>query len=168
MKLKRWLSISVLLFFAPLQGELKWPQLNIVEIVAGAELPVHITHTGDQSGRLYVVEQKGTIRFIEYGSLYPAPFLDIRDRVRFGGERGLLCVAFPPNYKAKKHFYVNYTRFPDGNTIVSRFSLSENPDEADPESEEVILSIPQPYSNHNGGQLAFGLDGYLYIGTGDG
>jgi glucose/arabinose dehydrogenase len=134
---------------------------------------VHITNAGDGSGRLFVVEQAGRIRIIHNGVILSV-FLDITDRVRSpfsggGGEEGLLSVAFPPGYgSGKDHFYVYYTRT-DGNNQVSRFSLGEDPLIADPNSEEIILTINHPtYQNHNGGQIIFGKDGFLYIGTGDG
>ena len=86
-----------------------------------------------------------------------------------GGEQGLLSVAFPPGFASKGYFYVNYTRTPDGATVVARYRVSAgDANVADPASEEVVLTIPQPFANHNGGQLAFGPDGYLYIGMGDG
>ncbi|BCR05699.1 hypothetical protein DESUT3_27680 [Desulfuromonas versatilis] len=100
--------------------------------------------------------------------LLPVAFLDIADRVLAGGERGLLGLAFPPGFAQKGYFYVNYTRAGDGATVVSRFFLSADPDLALPGSEQILLSVPQPFSNHNGGQLAFGPDGFLYIGLGDG
>jgi glucose/arabinose dehydrogenase len=133
---------------------------------------VHITHAGDGSGRLFVVEQAGTIRILQDGGLLAEPFLDITDRVVSGGEQGLLSVAFPPEYASKGYFYVNYTRQGEGDaqgdTIVSRFFLTEDANIADATSERPIILIDQPYGNHNGGQLAFGPDGYLYIGMGDG
>ena len=98
----------------------------------------------------------------------PNRFSIFADRVSCCGERGLLSMAFPPDYAAKGHFYVNYTDR-GGDTVVARFSLTADPDVADPASEEVVLTVPQPFANHNGGQLAFGAnDGYLYIGMGDG
>jgi glucose/arabinose dehydrogenase len=129
---------------------------------------VGITHAGDGSGRVFVVEQNGQIRVIKDGALRAAPFLDLADRVSCCGERGLLSVTFPPDYAARNHFYVNYTDR-NGDTVVARFSVSADPEVADPASEEIILTVQQPYPNHNGGQLAFGPnDGYLYIGMGDG
>ena len=129
---------------------------------------MHVTNAGDGSGRIFVVEQGGRIRIIRNGVLEATPFLDIAGRVSCCGERGLLSVAFPPGYAAKGHFYVNYTN-KAGNTVVARYRLTTNPDVADPGSEQVVLTVPQPYANHNGGQLAFGPnDGYLYIGMGDG
>lgn len=136
-------------------------------VVSGLDHPVHVTHAGDGSGRLFIVEQRGIIRIVKNGSLLSTSFLDITDRVEYGGEQGLLSVAFPPDYASRKHFYVNYTGKPDGNTRVSRFSASG--DAANPASEAILLTVAQPYANHNGGQLAFGPnDGYLYIGMGDG
>lgn len=144
--------------------------VTVDEVVAsGFDHPVHLTHAGDGSGRLFVVEQGGTIRIIEDGRAMPVPFLDITDRVLYGGERGLLSVAFPPEYADKRYFYVNYTGQPDGDTVVARYRITEDPDVADEDSEEVLLIVRQPYANHNGGQLAFGPnDGYLYVGMGDG
>ncbi len=144
-----------------------WPQITLTDEIGGLLQPVHITHAGDGSGRIFVVEQQGTIQIIRDGAKLAVPFLDITDRVRSGGERGLLSVAFPPDYASKGYFYIDYTDL-DGNTVIARYRLSDNPDIADPASEEVLLFIEQPYANHNGGQLAFGPDGYLYIGMGDG
>ncbi|MCS7039970.1 MAG: PQQ-dependent sugar dehydrogenase, partial [Anaerolineae bacterium] len=114
------------------------------------------------------VEQAGRVRIIKNGILLPGTFLDIGDRVSCCGERGLLSIAFPPGFAAKQYFYVNYTD-PRGDTVVARYRvLPGQPNTADPESEAIILRVEQPYANHNGGQLAFGPDGYLYIGLGDG
>lgn len=129
---------------------------------------MQVTHADDGSGFLYVVEQGGRIRTIRNGSPDAAPFLDIGGRVLAGGERGLLGLAFSPGYATNGRFYVNYTRNPDGATIVARYSATGNPRVADPDSEEIVLVIGQPFSNHNGGQIAFGPDGFLYIGMGDG
>jgi glucose/arabinose dehydrogenase len=146
-----------------------WPQISLSRVAGGFVQPVHVTHAGDGSGRIFVVEQGGTIRILDNGVALPSPFLDLSSRVVCCGERGLLSVAFPPGFTAKRHFYVNYTRTPDGATVVARYRVSiGDANAADPTSEEVVLTIPQPYANHNGGQLAFGPDGYLYIGMGDG
>ena len=149
------------------QGADGWPELVPELRVAGVDLPVHVAHAGDGSGRLFVVEQRGRIRVVTNGVLQPTPFLDITARVGCCGERGLLSVAFPPGYAAKGHFYVDYTDR-TGTTVVARYRVSADPDLADPGSEQVVLTVAQPYSNHNGGQLAFGPDGYLYVGMGDG
>lgn len=148
-------------------GAAPWPTVTITPLVQGLDKPTHITHAGDGSNRIFVVEQRGRIMIIRDNSLLPTPFLDIRDRVGCCGERGLLSIAFPPGYASKKHFYVNYTDR-SGDTVVARYRVAGHSDTADLASEEVLLLIGQPYTNHNGGQLAFGPDGFLYIGMGDG
>ncbi|MFA5515476.1 MAG: PQQ-dependent sugar dehydrogenase [Desulfuromonadales bacterium] len=145
-----------------------WPALKLEQVAAGLADPTAIVHAGDGSGRLFILEQPGRIRILRQGELLGAPFLDIADRLVAGGEQGLLGLAFPHGFSEKKYFYVNYTRKPDGATVVSRFRLSADADRADSRSEEVLLTVPQPYGNHNGGQIAFGPDGFLYIGLGDG
>ncbi|HKL19219.1 MAG TPA: PQQ-dependent sugar dehydrogenase [Halalkalibaculum sp.] len=132
--------------------------------------PLFLTNAGDGSNRLFVVEQGGTIRVFENDASTSSmsTFLDISGRLSSGGERGLLGLAFHPNYESNGYFYVNYT---DGNgdTMISRFEVSvSNPDQADPSTEDPVLQYDQPYSNHNGGHIAFGPDGYLYIASGDG
>jgi glucose/arabinose dehydrogenase len=146
-----------------------WPQLFLTPYVGGLDQPVHITHAGDGSSRLFVVERAGRIHLVKGGVISDTAFLDISDRVESGGnEQGLLSVAFPPDYASEGRFYVYYTDL-DGDTVVARYFLSADPDIADPASEEIVLTLEQPFTNHNGGQLAFGpLDGYLYIGLGDG
>jgi glucose/arabinose dehydrogenase len=156
---------------APLPGQL--PQISLAVVAGGFVSPVHVTHAGDGSGRIFVVEQAGRIRILDNGVVLPVPFLDLATlnppRLIAGGEQGLLSVAFPPGFAAKGYFYVNYTRAPDGATVVARYRVSAgDANVADPASEEVILTIPQPFANHNGGQLAFGPDGFLFLGMGDG
>ena len=147
-------------------GEL--PQFSLDKIAEGLALPVQVTHAGDGSGRLFVVEQEGRIRIVRSGVVEETPFLDITGRVRCCGERGLLNVAFPPGYADKQQFYVSYTDRA-GDTVISRFATTADPDLADAESEEVVLLIAQPDQVHNGGRIAFGpADGYLYVGSGDG
>ena len=144
------------------------PRFKLKKITSGLELPVQITHAGDGSGRLFVVEQKGRIRIIKDGAVNDAPFLEIAERISCCGERGFLGIAFPPDYAAKQYFYVSYTNV-DGHTTISRYATSADPDKADPDSEEVLLILEQPYADHNGGRIVFGpKDGYLYIGSGDG
>ncbi|HEX9076100.1 MAG TPA: PQQ-dependent sugar dehydrogenase, partial [Anaerolineae bacterium] len=147
-----------------------WPTISLHSLPSAFAQPVYVTHAGDNSGRLFIVERAGTIRIWKNGALLPAPFLDITSRVQSGYiEQGLLSVAFPPGYATKGYFYVDYTNKTGiGNTIIARYSITANPDVADPNSEQVILNITQPEVNHNGGQLQFGPDGYLYIGMGDG
>lgn len=145
-----------------------WPRISLVLRAGGFNQPVQVTHAGDGSGTLFVAEQGGRIQTLKDGTLGAVPFLDISARVLTGGERGLLGVAFPSGYATKGHFYVDYTRAGDGATIVARYRVTPDPDVADPSSEEVLLVIDQPFSNHNGGQIAFGPDGFLYVGMGDG
>ena len=119
-------------------------RLKLNRITAGLELPVQVTHAGDSSGRLFVVEQKGLIRIIRNGAVKDTPFLNISERISCCNERGLIGIAFPPAYAAKQHFYVSYTNV-DGDTIISRYTTTADPDRADPDSEEVVLTIDQPY-----------------------
>jgi glucose/arabinose dehydrogenase len=144
-------------------------EIDLIPIVEGGLVrPAYLTHAGDD--RLFVVEQPGRIRIIKDGQLLDQSFLDITDQVSTNGnERGLLSVAFHPDYKTNGQFFVNYTRRPDGATVIERYTVSSNdPDRADEQSGEVILVIAQPEQNHNGGLIKFGPDGYLYIGMGDG
>ena len=127
-----------------------------------------LASAGDGSGRLFVVEKKGFIRVVRDHVLADTPFLDITDRVgSLSSEQGLLGLAFHPDYAGNGLFFVNYTDL-EGNTVVARFAASGDPNRAEPGSEVVILTLTQPAVNHNGGHLAFGQDGYLYVGTGDG
>lgn len=145
------------------------PTLSLQPVTTGLDQPVHLTHAGDGSGRLFVVEQPGRIRIVRGGTLLPAPFLDIGPRVLAGGEQGLLSVAFHPRYATTGRFFVNYTRRPDGASVIAEYRVSAgHPDVADPASARELLVVPQPYSNHNGGLNLFGPDGFLYIGLGDG
>lgn len=131
------------------------------------ESPLFLTHARDGSGRLFVVEQPGRIRIVEQGELLPLPFLDIHDRILSGGERGLLGLAFHPDFRRTGKFYVNYTRKPDGATVVAEYRRGPSPHQA-LRDERALMTVLQPYANHNGGMVAFGPDGYLYIGLGDG
>jgi glucose/arabinose dehydrogenase len=122
----------------------------------------------DGSGRLFVIEKVGRIRIIENEQLLEVPFLDISDRVGSrGNEQGLLGLAFHPQYQENGRFFVNYTDL-NGDTVIARFQVSTDPNVADPNSEVQLLGIDQPFANHNGGVLAFGPDGFLYAGMGDG
>ena len=151
-----------------------WPDLQLGTPIANANSPVALTHAPDGSGRLFIVERAGRIRIWDGGAL--RTFLDLRSRVNTndsgGDERGLLALAFSPEYATNGHFYVNYissNSSPRGSTVISRFTVNPaNADDGIETSEEVILVIPQPEPNHNGGQINFGPDGYLYIGMGDG
>jgi glucose/arabinose dehydrogenase len=145
-----------------------FPTIDLVEVASGLESPVYLTHAGDDSGRAFIVEQAGRIRVWKDGQLQAGVFLDIEGKVRFSGEQGLLGLAFPPNYASKGYFYVYYTNNA-GDNQVSRFYTLPGGQSADPNSEELILPLKHPVnSNHNGGQIAFGPNGYLYVATGDG
>lgn len=144
------------------------PRISLNVYASGFAQPVHVTHAEDGSGRLFIVEQCGRVVIVKNGVVQSSPFLDIRTRVSCGGERGLLSIAFPATFGSTGRFYVYYTNAA-GNIVIARYLRSTDPDVADPATEEPLLTIPHPtYANHNGGQLAFGPDGYLYIGTGDG
>lgn len=145
-----------------------WPNLKITAVATGAVATTHLAHAGDGSGRLFIVEQAGMIRIVQSNQFLDLPFLDIRDRVGVSWEEGLFSMAWPPGNQSKDHFYVDYTRIWDFSTVVSRFHIGTNSNQADPASEEVILTVPQPNVDHSGGQIAFGPDGFLYIGMGDG
>ncbi len=157
--------LSALPLHAQLQIENAFPNLTF-------DRPVDLQHPGDNSGRLFVIEQAGLIRVFpnDASTASAAVFLDIRGRVNAqGNEQGLLGLAFHPSFKENGYFFVNYTASNPDRTVVARFTVSaSDPMIADPASEQIILAFPQPFSNHNGGQVAFGPDGYLYIGTGDG
>ncbi|MDQ3460613.1 MAG: PQQ-dependent sugar dehydrogenase [Deinococcota bacterium] len=141
--------------------------LETLEIARDLPQPTSISHAGDGSGRLFVTLQEGRIAVIEDGSVLAEPFLDVSALVSCCGERGLLDVAFHPGYADNGLFFVNYTDAND-DTVVARYEVSDDPDRADPGSAQILLTIAQPYGNHNGGQTSFGPDGYLYIGMGDG
>lgn len=133
--------------------------------------PVDLQHSGDNTNRIFVIDQPGEIFVFknEPTTSTKELFLDIKSKVDDGGnEEGLLGLAFHPNYKSNGYFYVNYTASNPNRTVISRFKVSSDPDKADPSSELVLLEFRQPFSNHNGGQVSFGPDGFLYIATGDG
>jgi len=142
--------------------------INLQTVASGFSSPVAIVNAGDT--RLFVVQRGGAIRILNAnGTINATNFLMLSSIISSGGERGLLGLAFHPNYATNGYFYVNYTRIGDGATVIARYSVSStNPDVADASSALVLLTISQPFSNHNGGSLAFGPDGYLYIGMGDG
>jgi len=146
------------------------PQVSLQPITSGLQAPVFLTHAGDGSGRMFIVEQGGRIRIVRDGQLLPQPYLDLSGKIEFGGEKGLLGLAFHPRFPETRRFFVNYTTRAGGQlkTIVAEYASSTtNPDLAET-GERILLEIDQPFDNHNGGHLAFGQDGYFFIATGDG
>lgn len=142
--------------------------IGLQTFATGFSSPVAIVNAGDS--RLFVVQRGGAIRILNAnGTINATNFLTLTSStIVSGGERGLLGLAFHPNYATNGYFYVNYTRASDGATVIARYNVSANPDVADANSGQVLLTVSQPFSNHNGGSLVFGPDGYLYIGMGDG
>lgn len=143
--------------------------LTTVRIASGFNRPVYLTFAPGDSTRLFVVEQQtGRIRIIKSDSTLMRPFLDIGSLISTSSERGLLCMAFHPDYPDSAYFYINYTNV-TGALTIARFTVSSDPDSADQGSQTILLTIPEPEANHNGGTVLFGPnDGYLYIGVGDG
>jgi glucose/arabinose dehydrogenase len=142
-------------------------KIGLRRVASGMEAPLLVTNAGDGSDRLFVVEQVGRIRIVTGGRVSRDPFLDISDIITAGGEQGLLGLAFHPNYGNNGRFYVDYTAA-NGDDVVAEYRASSDPDRADPSSGRILLEINDPFSNHNGGNLAFGDDGFLYVATGDG
>jgi glucose/arabinose dehydrogenase len=142
--------------------------LEITTVVGGLSSPIGVTNARDGSGRLFVVEQTGAVRIVKGGNLAPVAFIDISRSVSRGGEQGLLGLAFHPSYKTNGKLYLSYTDL-SGTSIVREYRVSSSdPDRVDGASGRTLLRVKQPYENHNGGHIAFGPDGYLYIGLGDG
>lgn len=142
--------------------------INLVEFASGLTAPVEITNANDT--RLFVVQQNGIIKIIQpNGVINGADFMNISSKVLYGGERGLLGLAFHPQYATNGYFFVYYNNIANGNITVARYSVNAtNPDIADPASEKILLDIPKPFANHNGGSIHFAPDGNLWIVTGDG
>lgn len=159
---KRLLSALLLL-----SGMAYCQEIDLEVVAGGFSRPVEITHAGDE--RLFVVEQGGVIRILHPdGTVNDDPFLDVSDLLSDGFEQGLLGLAFHPDYTTNGYFFINYTN-DDGDTVVARYSVQDdNPDMADAGSALPIITVIQPFDNHNGGTLRFGPEGYLYIGMGDG
>jgi glucose/arabinose dehydrogenase len=138
-------------------------------VASGLTEPLGLVHAGDGSGRLFIVEQPGTIRIWEKRRVRAQPFLDLRDKVVTGYEMGLLGLAFHPKFSENGRLFVNYTSRAGGlRTVIAEFRVGREPDTVDRASERVLMEVPQPFPNHKGGNLAFGPDGMLYIGLGDG
>lgn len=141
--------------------------LGLKAVATGLDFPIYLTTSPGDNNRLFIVEKGGRILIIKNGTLLETPFLDIHHLVSTGGEQGLLGLAFDPNYAANGRFYVSYTDT-TGDSRIVRYLVSGNPDVAQAAPDRVLLTIDQPFANHNGGGIVFGPDGYLYIGMGDG
>lgn len=152
---------------APVETGSSSEGIRLVAVARGLERPVHVDAAPGEPNRLYVVEQAGRIRIVEGGRVEARPFLDVTSEVVSGGEQGLLSVAFHPDYRENGLLYVDYTDL-NGDTRVVEYRALDDRTAVDPASRRVLLAIDQPYSNHNGGQLAFGPDGRLWVGMGDG
>ena len=152
----------------PSPAQLQAMGFQLEPVVKGLNQPTAVTNDGVTPGRLYILEKGGAILIEQDGKVSGTPFLDITDKVgSAGSEQGLLGLAFHPDYKNNRFFFVDYTDR-NGNTIIARYTTASDGNTADPNSAKQIMEIDQPYANHNGGQLAFGPDGMLYIGMGDG
>lgn len=142
------------------------PAIGLERVATGLSFPLYLTAPPNDA-RLFIVEKGGRIRIIQGGAVAAEPFLDISSRVSSGSEQGLLGLAFYPDFATSGRFVVNYTDR-DGNTVIATFRAAPGAARADASTESVLLQVDQPYSNHNGGQVAFGPDGFLYVGLGDG
>ncbi|MEO8368726.1 MAG: PQQ-dependent sugar dehydrogenase [Candidatus Solibacter sp.] len=141
--------------------------IRTVQVASGVANITDIQNAGDGSGRLFLVQQNGVVRTLRNGSVAATAFLDIRGKTSASGERGLLGLAFPPDFLQKQRFYVDYTDL-NGDTVIAQYRMLAGVDTADAASEVVLMKIAQPFANHNGGQVRFGPDGYLYVAMGDG
>ncbi len=161
-------SVLVLAMLPVAFAQSATPSLRAVSFLSGMEQPTSFADDG--TGRLFVTEQAGKVRIAVVEQLRREPYLDIVERVKEGGECGLLCIVFHPRFAENGRFFVNYTTVKNGplETVVSEFHARPTAMKADPTTEKEILRFRQPYANHNGGQLAFGPDGMLYIAVGDG
>ena len=163
--------LLALMLAAPSLAAAQTPQsvdLRLEKLVDGLDHPVQMVDPNDGTGRFFIVEKTGKIRIFKDGKLADQPFLDITNQVSTGLEQGLLSMAFHPNFAKNGEFFIDYTDT-KGNTQVERWSVSKSDaNAADPQSKKTILTVDQPYPNHNGGLLLFGPDGMLYIGLGDG
>src|SRR5687768_5655947 len=168
-RMRARLSIAFALLAGLINPASAIAQIQLVPVATGLVNPVFVTGARDGTRRLFIVEQAGTIRVRPLDGSAISLFLDIRPRVRSGGEQGLLGLAFHPSYASNRRFFVYYTRAGDGAIVIAEYGAAAgNPNVADAD-EQVLLTIPHPnFANHNGGMLAFGPDGYLYIGVGDG
>jgi len=145
------------------------PSMKLTSVASGLDRPLYVTTAPGETGRLYIVEQTGRVRLVKDGVLADAPFIDVTSRLVAGGEQGLLGIAFHPRYADNGRFWLHYSGAGDGRTEIAEFRRSAaSNDVAEPQPVKVLLTVAQPYANHNGGEIAFGPDGFLYVGLGDG
>jgi glucose/arabinose dehydrogenase len=160
-----WVAISGGML---LPGNL-WSQTLVLEpVLSGFTSPLYVTNAHDGSDRLFILEQEGRIKVLQPGVTTPTLFLDLTSRVLAGGERGLLGLAFHPQFANNRRFFVNYTRKPDGATVIAEYHVATADGNIADTQETILLTVPQPFANHNGGMIEFGPDSFLYIGMGDG
>ncbi len=164
-------GVVTAVYAAPTQQTVTAPNAadyKLTQVASGLTKPIYFTHAGDNTGRQFVVEQTGKIKVWQNGTVMATPFLDVSSLITSTGqEQGLLGLAFSPNYAQNGQFFINYTNT-QGDTIIARYTVSANPNVANPASATQVLFVDQPYSNHNGGNMNFGKDGLLYVGMGDG
>ena len=147
--------------------------MRLETIQTGLSRPILIRASPDATKRLFIVEQTGRIKVLQPGAVVPTQFIDLSAKILVptstGDERGLLGMTFHPQFSTNGKFYVDYTRAGDGTTVIAEYTLSPtDPNQGDINSERILLTVPQPFANHNGGMVEFGPDGFLYIGMGDG
>src|SRR5438552_1878558 len=152
-------SVLLCFIFSAALLQAQSSRVSLVPVLSGLSQPVYLTNAKDGSDRRFIIEQIGRIRVLQPGAATTSVFLDVTSRVLFGGEQGLLGLAFHPQFATNRRFYVNYTRRPDGATVVAEYRDGV---------ERILFTIAQPYENHNGGMIEFGPDELLYIGMGDG
>ena len=143
-------------------------RVRLEQVVTGLNMPVLVTAAPGDTGRLFVVEKRGTVRIIKHGVLLPTPFIDLSGRVTTGSEQGLLGMAFHPTDGRVVLSFTVAGSTGGGTSRIATFTTGTNPDVLDPATEQVVIEVDQPYGNHNGGHVTFGPDGYLYAGYGDG
>lgn len=146
------------------------PNIKLTPVVSGLTQPVFATNAGDHSGRIFIVQQTGQIRIWNGTTLNATPFLDVSGIIKTGSEQGLLGLAFDPNYASNGFFYIVYTNQATvGDDVLARYKVSSgDPNVADAASAQIVLTVSEPETNHNGGMITFGPDGFLYFGLGDG
>lgn len=169
-KIEFWAGLLLLNLFSVLGVAAQGAAPRLQPYLTGLSAPVHIVNAKDGSQRLFVVQQGGIIKVVQPGSTTPTDFINVSNRLSTGGERGLLGLAFHPQFATNRRFFIYYTRQGDGAIEIAEFqTFANNPNQGDPGTFKVIITVPHPtFSNHNGGTVAFGADGYLYAGTGDG